>query len=219
VETVTFMTEDGVRLEGELRLPDGTPRATAVVCHPHPKHGGSKDHPILWAMRNELAGVREIAVLAFNFRGVMGSGGVYGGGHDERKDVLAAIVRIREVAPERPTVLLGWYFGANVALRTALDQTDVEALVMIGIPLRPKDLTLPPLPGPSELLLFHRPALVLCGDNDEYCPVADADAFTRGFPDGRLEVVEGTDHFLWRHEKEAATIVGDFVEAALDPGA
>ena len=219
MEAVTFMTEDGVRLEGELRLPDGTPRATAVVCHPHPKHGGSKDHPILWAMRNELAGVRDIAVLGFNFRGVMGSGGVYGGGHDERKDVLAAIGRIRQEAPERPTVLLGWSFGANVALRTALDQTDVEALVMIGIPLRPKDLTLPPLPGPSELLPFHRPALVLCGDNDEYCPVADADTFAQGFPNGRLEVVEGTDHFLWRHEKEAATIVGDFVEAALDPGA
>lgn len=218
MEAVTFMTADGVRLEGELRLPDGAPRATAVVCHPHPKHGGSKDHPILWAIRNELAGVRDVAVLGFNFRGVMGSGGVYGGGHDELRDVQAAIARVRETAPGSPTVLLGWSFGANVALRTALDQPDVEALVMIGIPLRPKDLALPPLPGPTQLLPFRRPALVLCGDNDEYCPVADADAFARGFPDGRLEVVEGTDHFLWRHEKQAATIVGDFVEAALSLG-
>ena len=49
MEPVTFTTDDGVRLEGELRLPDGGPRGSAVLCHPHPKHGGSKDHPILWA--------------------------------------------------------------------------------------------------------------------------------------------------------------------------
>ena len=114
MEPVSFVTEDGVRLQGELRLPDGPARATAVLCHPHPKHGGSKDHPILWALRNHLAGVRDIAVLSFNFRGVMGSAGVYGGGHDEVRDVRAAIDRVREVAPDRPTVVVGWSFGANV---------------------------------------------------------------------------------------------------------
>ena len=80
MEPVTFVTEDAVRLEGELRMPDGPPRGTAVICHPHPKRGGSKDHPILWALRNELAGTRGIITLGFNFRGVMGSSGTYGGG-------------------------------------------------------------------------------------------------------------------------------------------
>lgn len=215
MEAVAFMTEDGVRLEGELRLPDGEPRATAVVCHPHPKHGGSKDHPILWALRNELAGVHDVAVLGFNFRGVMGSGGVYGGGHDELRDAAAAIAQVRAVAPDRPTVLLGWSFGANVAVRTALDVPEVAALVMIGVPLRPKDLELPPLPGPSELIPFRRPTLVVCGDGDEYCPTDDAQAFAESFPDARLVVLEGTDHFLWRREKEAAAIVGGFVDEAL----
>ncbi len=218
VEPVTFTTDDGIRLEGELRVPERTPRATAVLCHPHPKHGGSKDHPILWALRNELAGVRDVAVLGFNFRGVMGSGGVYGGGHDELNDVRAAIRRVRATAPDRPTVLLGWSFGANVALRTALDQPEVASLVLIGVPLRPKDLALPPLPGTSALLPFRRPTLIVCGDHDEYCPVDDARTFAEGFPDGRLEVLEGTDHFLWRREKEAAAIVGGFVDDTLDPG-
>jgi alpha/beta superfamily hydrolase len=215
VDPVTFITDDAVQLEGELRMPDVPPSATAVICHPHPQHGGSKDHPILWAVRNELAGVRGIAVLAFNFRGVMGSGGVYGGGQDEVRDVRAAISRVRQAAPDRPTALIGWSFGANVALRTCLDQPTVAALAMIGVPLRPKDLSLPPLPGTAELQALRRPVLVLCGDNDEYCPADEARTFVDRFPDGRLVVIGGTNHFLWRREKEAAVRVGDFVDAAL----
>ncbi len=217
MEPVSFVTEDGVRLQGEVRLPDRPARATAVLCHPHPKHGGSKDHPILWALRNHLAGVRDMAVLSFNFRGVMGSAGVYGGGHDEVRDVRAAIGRVREMAPGRPTVVVGWSFGANVGLRTCLDQPEIEAMVMIGIPLQPKDLSLPSLPGPDALAMFHRPTLLVCGDDDEYCPVDEARTFIGGFPRGRLSVLEGTDHFLWRREHEAAAIVGDFVVEAL-PG-
>ena len=116
MEAVAFSTEDGVRLEGELRLPEGAPRGSATICHPHPRHGGSKDHPILWAVRNELAH-RGFAVLSFNFRGVMGSGGTFGGGRDEVRDARAAIGRTGEEAPGLPSVVCGWLFSANVALR------------------------------------------------------------------------------------------------------
>ena len=167
---MTFTTEDGVRLEGELRLPDGPARGSAVVCHPHPKHGGSKDHPILWALRNELAGARGLATLVFNFRGVMGSEGTYGGGHHETQDARAAIDHVRDAAPDGPTVLCGWSFGANVALREALDDPRVAALVLLGIPLDPSDVTLPPMPTPAELRALKRPVLLIAGDGDPYCP-------------------------------------------------
>ncbi len=212
MEPVTFTTDDGVRLEGELRRPDGDPQGSAVLCHPHPKHGGSKDHPILWALRNELAGTRGLAVLGFNFRGVMGSGGTYGGGRDEVGDARAAITRVREEAPDLPTVLCGWSFGASVALREALDDRRVTALVLIGMPLRPNDLSLPPLPHPSQLRALRRPVLVLTGDHDVYCPVADVQGFAASLPDGRLHIVAGTDHYLWRHEREAAAAVGAFAD-------
>jgi uncharacterized protein len=215
VDTVTFMTEDGLRLEGELRVPDDRPRASAVLCHPHPRHGGSKDHPILWAIRNELAGRRGSAVLGFNFRGVMGSDGVYAGGHGELGDVRAAISFVRQEVPDRPTVLVGWSFGAHVALRASIDELRVAALVMIGLPLHPKDITLPPLPRPAELRGFARPVMILCGDNDEYCPADDARAFGAEFPDGRAAVLEGTDHFLWRRERDAAELIGGFVDDVL----
>jgi alpha/beta superfamily hydrolase len=215
VEPVTFTTQDGVRLEGELRRPDAQPVGTAVVCHPHPLHGGSKDHPILWAIRNELAGVRGMAVLGFNFRGVMGSGGTYGGGRDELLDVRAAVDRVRREAPERPTVMCGWSFGANVAVREALADERVAALALVGVPLTPNDLTLPSLPQPSELAAFRRPVMVLCGDRDEYCSVEDAETWTASFPDGRLVVLEGAGHYLGRREREAATLIGEFMDEAL----
>ena len=216
MEPVTFSTADGVRLEGELRLPDGAPRATAVICHPHPRHGGSKDHPILWAIRNELAH-RGLAVLAFNFRGVMGSGGTYGGGRDEIRDARAAIGRVREEAPDRPTVVCGWSFGANIALREALDDERVAALALVGLPLVHADLELPELPERTELRGFRVPVLLLAGERDEYCPPSALRTKGQDFRRARVEILTDTDHYLWRREREAATVVGEFVDDALTP--
>jgi alpha/beta superfamily hydrolase len=215
VEPVTFIAEDGVRLEGELRPSETAPRGTAVICHPHPQYGGSKDHPILWALRNQLAG-HGLSVLTFNFRGVMGSGGTFGGGRDEVRDVRGAIGFVRRSAPDLPTVVCGWSFGASVALREALDDDRVRALALVGIPLRPNDLTLPELPGPSELHGFRRPVCLLAGDADTFCPPEEIQAFATAFPDVHLVILEGTDHYLWRREREAAQVVGDFVEGVLE---
>lgn len=218
MDVVTFTTEDGVRLEGELRLPDGPARGVAVLCHPHPQHGGSKDHPLLWAIRNDLAGARGFAVLGFNFRGVMGSQGSFGGGRDELRDVRAAVSFVRDAAGvgEDPLVFLaGWSFGASVTLRAALDDRRAGAIALIGMPLRPKDLSLPPLPDATDLRSLRRPALLLAGEHDEYCPTPDLEAFATGFPDATVTIVPGTDHYFWRRERDAAGIVGGFAEGAL----
>ena len=218
MEPLTFRTSDGVRLEGEVRMPDGEPRGGVVLCHPHPRHGGSKDHPVLWAIRNELAAAHGLAVLAFNFRGVMGSAGTYGGGRDELHDVEAAIGEIRSrVGDAMPTILVGWSFGANVAVRAAIDDRRVAALALIGVPLAPNDLSLPPLPDATDLRPFHRPALLLAGEHDTFAPRAMLEEFGRSFPDAEVRVVPGTDHYFWRREREAAKIVGAFTERVLTP--
>jgi uncharacterized protein len=213
VEAVRFATEDGVSLEGELRVDVEEPRGSAVICHPHPRHGGSKDHPLLWAVRNELAH-RGFAVLAFNFRGNMGSGGTYGGGRDEVRDVRAAVGRARQAASAF-TFVCGWSFGANVAIREALDDERVGGLALIGLPLRTDDVPMPALPGPFELRLLKRPVTFLAGEADTYCPPAALRAYAHALPAAEVVVLEGTDHFFWRREKEAATIVGDAAERAL----
>jgi alpha/beta superfamily hydrolase len=223
MDLVTFTTDDGVTLQGELRLPEGTPRGVAVLCHPHPRHGGSKDHPLLWAIRNHLAAGREMAVLGFNFRGVMESGGTYGGGRDELRDVRAAIAWLRERATgpgagAMPTLLVGWSFGASVALREALDDPRVGAIALVGLPVRPNDLSLPDLPDPADLGLFRRPALLVAGEHDDYCPPDELREFGARFPDARLEILEGTDHYFWRREKDVAELIGAFAETALPLG-
>jgi len=216
MESVTFTTDDAARLEGELRMPDGPPLGSAVLCHPHPRHGGSKDHPLLWAIRNDLAATRHLAVLAFNFRGVMGSGGTYGGGRDEIRDVSAAIGAVRDrVRTDLPTALIGWSFGANVAVRAAIDDQRVAALGLIGLPLVPNDLTLPPLPDATDLRALRRPVLLLAGEHDTFAPSPDVESYAAGFPQASVRIVAGTDHYFWRREREAAAIVGGFVEGVL----
>jgi uncharacterized protein len=211
MESLAFSTEDGVRLEGELRLPEGAPRGSAAICHPHPRHGGSKDHPILWAVRNELAH-RGFAVLSFNFRGVMGSGGSFGGGRDEVRDARAAIGRVGEEAPDLPIIVCGWSFGANVALRETLDDERVSALVLIGLPLDPGDVELPAIPRGAELRALRTPVMLLAGERDEYCPPEALRTVGSEFRHARVEILEGTDHYLWRREREAAALIGEFVD-------
>lgn len=212
MEPVRFATEDGLSLEGELRIPEAETLGSAVICHAHPRHGGSKDHPLLWAVRNELAH-RGFAVLAFNFRGAMRSDGSYGGGRTEVKDVAAAVTRVRGES-EGPTVLCGWSFGANVAVREALDDERVAALALIGLPME-HDLDIPPNPSPSELASLRRPVLLLAGENDEYAPEDRLRTLGEAFPQAEVVVIPGTDHYLWRREKEAAAAVGDFAARLL----
>jgi uncharacterized protein len=214
LDRITFEAEDGVVLEGEIRLPDGPPRAPSVICHPHPEFGGSKDHPLLWAIRNELAS-RGFAVLSFNFRGVMGSGGHYGRGVDETKDVRAAVERVLQEV-DGPVFACGWSFGAHTALREAIDDERVGSLALIALPLGETSTAVPDLPGRDRLRGFDRPVLLIAGEADPFCPVPELKGLGRRLPRATVEIVPGTDHFFWKREREVARIVADFAENGLD---
>lgn len=215
MEPVRFTTADGIELECEIRMPDGPPRGSAVLCHPLSTHGGSKDHPVLWALRNELAH-RGFAVLGLNFRGVMGSQGEFDGGVGELEDVRAAIGRARDAA-DGPTFVAGWSFGANVALREAVTDRRVSALALLGIPLiRTGRLApLPPLPDRTTLGRWDRPVLVLAGGQDTFCPEPDLRELAQRFARAEVVVMPQTDHFFGRREREAAAIVGEFADRSI----
>jgi alpha/beta superfamily hydrolase len=216
MDRIEFQTEDGVRLEGELRRPDGPPRGSAVICHADPKRGGSKDHPLLWAIRSALAS-RGFVVLAFNFRGVMGSGGTHRGGTAEVADVRAAVGRVRAEA-DGPTVVAGWSFGAAVALREALEDDRVAGLALVGLPLVPSPVApdLPPLPDRASLRSLERPVLLLAGEADQFCPGPELRRLARALPWARVEILPGTDHFFWKREREASDLVGEFAARLIE---
>jgi alpha/beta superfamily hydrolase len=214
MERVVCKTSDGLSLEAELRMPDGAPRASAVICHPHPLGGGSKDHPILWAIRNDLAR-RGFAVLSFNFRGVMGSEGAFSGGDKEVEDVRAAIDTIRDRV-EGTTFVAAWSFGAMVALTEALTDDRVAALALVGVPVGPVvDVPRPDLPSADELARLERPVLFCVGEADQYAPLPELKRFVKQIPGAELVVFPDTDHFFWRRERDLAERIGAFAEGTL----
>jgi hypothetical protein len=214
VEPIRFETSDGLSLEGELRRPTGEPVASAIICHPHPLQGGSKDHPILWAIRNALAH-RGFEVLSFNYRGVMGSEGEYGGGVGETLDARAALDRVRKEV-EGPSVVTGVSFGADVALRLALEDDRVAVLALVGFVEEYAER--PAFASTEQLAAFGRPVLLLSGERDRFSTPEAIRAIAERFPNAKAAIVEDADHLFFRREREAAAVVGDFAERAVRGG-
>jgi uncharacterized protein len=217
VEAIEIRTEDGLRLEAVLRLPEGPVRGSAVLCHPHPRYGGSKDHPLLWAITAELSRCG-LAVVAFNFRGVMGSEGAHDGGVGELDDARAAVSSaVARTGP--PLLLLGWSFGANVALREAVADERVDALALVAVPLAwDRREQLPPLPSNETLAAYERPILLVAGDRDPFCPEGELRLLARKLADTRLLIARGADHYFAKREREAAEAIGDFAAERLPYG-
>lgn len=214
MDRLSFPSDGGIELEGEIRRPDGPPLGSAVLCHPHPLFGGSKDHPILWAVRAALARL-DLAVLSFNFRGVMGSGGSHSGGRGETADCRAAIDCVRRHAEGGPTFLFGWSFGANVALRVTVEDERVAALALCGVPLDGHGRDLPPLPGDDRLARIGRPVLICVGGADEVSPLDRARDLAARIPGAELAEFSAAGHYFPGRERELAERVAAFARTTL----
>src|SRR5215218_11488306 len=86
-------------LEALLDLPEGEPRAVAVLGHPHPLHGGTMHTKALYQAAKAMARIG-VAALRINFRGVGRSAGVFDAGPGENDDFLAGIAFINERFPD-----------------------------------------------------------------------------------------------------------------------
>jgi len=87
------MPADLVGPEGRLEtLLEDAPGATfaAVVCHPHPRFGGTMHTHAAYRLAKAVR-ARGGAALRFNFRGVGLSAGTYAGGDGEADDARAAL--------------------------------------------------------------------------------------------------------------------------------
>jgi uncharacterized protein len=75
-------------------------------------------------------------VLRFNFRGVGHSTGTYDEGRGEMEDVRFALEFMSHRYPGLPVILGGFSFGAYVALRVAVVDDRVQAMIGLGVPAR-----------------------------------------------------------------------------------
>src|SRR5690242_17952092 len=123
-------------LEGLLRLPDdeaAQPTMVAVVCHPHPAHGGTMHNKVVFRVAQAL-GDLGIPALRFNFRGVGRSTGAYDQGNGERDDVRAAVDEIARRFPGISICMAGFSFGSWIGLPVGCADNRVRQLIGAGIP-------------------------------------------------------------------------------------
>ena len=95
------------------------PQGVAVMCHPHPLHGGTMDNKVVQTLARAFVQMGWRAVR-FNFRGVGGSAGSWDDGQGEVDDALTVIDAFRE--PGQRLALGGFSFGGYVASQAAARQ-------------------------------------------------------------------------------------------------
>ena len=184
-EALTINSAPGVALEGELTRAED-PRVGVVLCHPHPQYGGTMRSIVISALFDALPSTGATCVR-FNFRGVEGSTGTYDEGRGEANDARAALAVLKDALPAGlPIVVVGWSFGADVAL-SLLDE-DLNAWVAIAPPLR--------FAATDAIAGDPRPKLVLLGEHDDVCPPDEAEKLASTWTAAEVHVVPGASHFF-----------------------
>ncbi|MGO9716430.1 MAG: alpha/beta hydrolase [Steroidobacteraceae bacterium] len=178
------------RLQAIVEDPKLPAECYAVLCHPHPLHGGTMDNKVVVTLARAL---REtgIPTLRFNFRGVGSSAGTYDEGNGETADADAVASYGALRWPGRRLLLAGFSFGAYVALRLALER-DACRLITVAPAVDRM--------GFSALATPNCPWLVVQGDSDEVVDPKRVYAWVESCnPQPKLVVMPGVGHFFHGH--------------------
>jgi alpha/beta superfamily hydrolase len=184
-ERVALVTGDGETLDAELST--ATPaHAQAVLCHPHPQYGGSMRSLVTSELFQALPAAG-VTCLRFDFRGVGASTGAFGDGIGERHDVRAGLAHLLALDRTRPTYLVGWSFGADLAL--SIRDEGHAGWCAIALPLRWLDEA-------DATGADPRRKLVLLAEHDEFRPAGEVAAVTTHWTNTETEVIGGASHFF-----------------------
>ena len=146
------------QLEAIVREPPA-PVAAAVVCHPHPRGGGTMNNNVVYRLAKALVD-GGVATLRFNFRGVGASTGTHAGGIGEEDDARDALDFLRARHPTLPLWMAGFSFGARVGLSVGARDTRVEKLIGVGLALKMFDY--------GFLASSTKPKAIIQASDDEY---------------------------------------------------
>jgi alpha/beta superfamily hydrolase len=203
-----FIEGPAGRLESILDEPrDGPVRGCAVVCHPHPQHGGTMHNKVAHTLARAFVRLG-FRTLRFNFRGTEASEGSYDEGDGELDDALAAAAWLRAGGCDGPLWIAGFSFGAAIAVRAA-EPARVDGVVAVA----------------PAIYRFARgvarmpdcPFLVIQGDEDELVDVQETIEWVQGLEPGpELLVMPGAEHFFHGRLVELRDAVTAFVQSNLD---
>jgi len=184
-----FLAGPAGRLEALLEEPeDMAPVEAALVCHPHPLHGGTLHNKVVYRLAR---GLRRsgCVVLRFNYRGVNLSEGKYDHGIGELDDARTALAELRSRYPELPVAAGGFSFGSRIALQLTRTDPAIKRVIAVGFPTK--------YPNREYVYEVSAPKHFVQSTNDEFGPRPEFTAFYESLPQPkRLDWVEAADHFF-----------------------
>jgi alpha/beta superfamily hydrolase len=181
------------RIDVAVDRPQAAPvRGLAVVAHPHPLYGGTRDNKVVQTLARALLALGHVCWRP-DFRGVGATEGVYDEGRGETEDLLAVVAAARAAEPNGdalPLILAGFSFGSfvqsRVAHRLADAQRSASRLVFVGTAASRFDVA----PVPADTLVIH-------GEVDDTVPLSAVLDWARP-QDLPVVVIPGADHFFHR---------------------
>lgn len=184
-----FLEGPAGRLEALLEEPEyGEPREAALVCHPHPQHGGTMHNKVVYRIARGLRNSGAV-VLRFNYRGVNLSEGEYAHGEGELEDTRVALAYLRGRYPGLPFTLAGFSFGSRIALRLGCEGTGARRVIAVGFPTVYKDR--------SFLENCTVPRIFIQSIRDQYGPLSELEPLVAGLQEPKkLVPVDAGDHFF-----------------------
>ena len=196
VQENLFIAGPTGRLEAIIDRPgQGALEGCAVVCHPHPQHGGT--------MHNKVAHTLARAFVRSGFEVLRGS---FDDGIGELDDALEALHWLSDRHPDLPIWLAGFSFGAAIAVKAAAAE-HVDGLVSVApaISRFAADLQTQP----------ECPWLVVQGDEDELVDIDETVAWFDSLEPGpELLVMAGGEHFFHGRLTELREAIMEFVADA-----
>lgn len=180
------------RIDVAVDRPDEGPvRGVAVVAHPHPLYGGTRDNKVVQTIARALLALGFVCWRP-DFRGVGATDGEYDEGHGETEDLLAVVdaARAEDGADTLPLLLAGFSFGSfvqsRVARRLAESGRPAARLVFVGTAASRFAVDT----VPEDTLVIH-------GETDDTVPLSAVLDWARPqqLP---VIVIPGADHFFHR---------------------
>jgi alpha/beta superfamily hydrolase len=184
-----FIAGTAGKLEALLEEPeDMAPVEAALVCHPHPQHGGTMHNKVVYRLAR---GLRKsgCVVLRFNYRGVNLSEGEYDHSYGETDDGRAALHELQRRYSDLPLLAAGFSFGSRIVTRLANEHRAIGRLILVGFPLNYRDR--------EHIFQIRIPKYFVQSTNDEFGPRPEFTAFYESVPEAKhLDWIEATDHFF-----------------------
>ncbi len=213
IEELVYFNSDGLKLEGVLSYDENVLNPPMVLlCPPHPHLGGDMDNNVITSLGSVLA-ENGFAMLRFNYRGVGNSESKLGNiaeiyeywesilNNDDCSDAIvdatSAVIYLESTVGSKKMFIVGYSFGAIVAMMLSVENADIRAFASISTPFGRFDT--------SFLSDCKKPKLFICADNDFASSLEEVEKGMLNISEPKiLDIMRECDHFYIDKELEIA---------------